>query len=184
MTSDNGKAPKEGGEASGLPSGPLEGEISNEPQRRRPLNGRTTGLTRQSTKGNWTPEEDAILSRAVQTCKGKNWKKIECFPDRTDVQCLHRWQKVLNPELVKGPWSKEEDEIIVQMLKPEGGVREGEVNAATGEVARRVSSGEVDLWATDSFGVADRRAASYFDYTDRRAVASSLGGYFLSGALL
>lgn len=26
---------------------------------------------------------------------------------RTDVQCLHRWQKVLNPELVKGPWSKE-----------------------------------------------------------------------------
>jgi hypothetical protein len=31
----------------------------------------------------------------------------ESFPDRTDVQCLHRWQKVLNPELVKGPWSKE-----------------------------------------------------------------------------
>lgn len=31
----------------------------------------------------------------------------ECFKDRTDVQCLHRWQKVLNPELVKGPWSKE-----------------------------------------------------------------------------
>jgi hypothetical protein len=31
----------------------------------------------------------------------------EFFPDRTDVQCLHRWQKVLNPELVKGPWSKE-----------------------------------------------------------------------------
>jgi hypothetical protein len=31
----------------------------------------------------------------------------ECFPGRTDVQCLHRWQKVLNPELVKGPWSKE-----------------------------------------------------------------------------
>lgn len=30
-----------------------------------------------------------------------------CFKDRTDVQCLHRWQKVLNPELVKGPWSKE-----------------------------------------------------------------------------
>ena len=23
------------------------------------------------------------------------------------MQCLHRWQKVLNPELVKGPWTKE-----------------------------------------------------------------------------
>ncbi|OEL31841.1 Myb-related protein 3R-1 [Dichanthelium oligosanthes] len=64
---------------------------------------------------------DAILSRAVQTYQGKNWKKIaECFPDRTDVQCLHRWQKVLNPELVKGPWSKEEDEIIVQMVNKYG----------------------------------------------------------------
>ena len=24
------------------------------------------------------------------------------FPDRADVQCQHRWQKVVNPELVKG----------------------------------------------------------------------------------
>lgn len=31
----------------------------------------------------------------------------ECLPGRTDVQCLHRWQKVLKPDLVKGPWSKE-----------------------------------------------------------------------------
>ena len=31
----------------------------------------------------------------------------EHFTDRTDVQCLHRWQKVLNPDLVKGPWTKE-----------------------------------------------------------------------------
>lgn len=31
----------------------------------------------------------------------------EYFQGRTDVQCLHRWQKVLNPELVKGPWTKE-----------------------------------------------------------------------------
>ncbi|XP_040385775.1 transcription factor MYB3R-1-like isoform X2 [Oryza brachyantha] len=121
MASDTGKGPDKGGEASGPPPAPQEGEISNEPQRRRPLNGRTTGPTRRSTKGNWTPEEDAILSRAVQTYKGKNWKKIaECFPDRTDVQCLHRWQKVLNPELVKGPWSKEEDDIIVQMVNKLG----------------------------------------------------------------
>ena len=31
----------------------------------------------------------------------------EFFPDRTEVQCLHRWQKVLNPELIKGPWTQE-----------------------------------------------------------------------------
>lgn len=31
----------------------------------------------------------------------------EFFPDRSEVQCLHRWQKVLNPDLVKGPWTQE-----------------------------------------------------------------------------
>lgn len=31
----------------------------------------------------------------------------ELFPGRSDVQCLHRWQKVLNPEVVKGSWTKE-----------------------------------------------------------------------------
>ena len=40
----------------------------------------------------------------------KNWKKIaEQLGDRrTDVQCLHRWNKVLKPGLLKGPWTAEE----------------------------------------------------------------------------
>jgi hypothetical protein len=53
---------------------------------------------------------------------GKNWKTIASyFKDRTNVQCLHRWQKVLNPQLVKGPWTKEEDELLrkyVEMYGP------------------------------------------------------------------
>lgn len=90
-------------------------------QKMRSLNGRTSGPTRRSTKGQWSAEEDEILCKAVQQFNGKNWKKIaECFKDRTDVQCLHRWQKVLNPELVKGPWSKEEDEVIVRLVDQYG----------------------------------------------------------------
>lgn len=82
-----------------------------------PVQGRTGGPTRKSSKGGWTPEEDETLRRAVQCYNGKNWKKIaEFFTDRTDVQCLHRWQKVLNPDLVKGPWTKEEDEKIVELV--------------------------------------------------------------------
>ncbi|KAK1407970.1 hypothetical protein QVD17_39598 [Tagetes erecta] len=90
-------------------------------EKMRSLNGRTSGPTRRSTKGQWSAEEDEILCKAVQQFNGKNWKKIaECFKDRTDVQCLHRWQKVLNPELVKGPWSKEEDEVIVRLVEQYG----------------------------------------------------------------
>jgi Myb-like DNA-binding domain len=34
---------------------------------------------------------------------GERWDFIAShFPDRADVQCQHRWQKVVNPELVKG----------------------------------------------------------------------------------
>ncbi|KAE8682660.1 Myb-related protein 3R-1 [Hibiscus syriacus] len=95
--------------------------IGDDAQRMRSLHGRITGPTRRSTKGQWTAEEDEILRDAVQRFKGKNWKKIaECFKDRTDVQCLHRWQKVLNPELVKGPWSKEEDELIIELVNKYG----------------------------------------------------------------
>ncbi|KAJ4953057.1 hypothetical protein NE237_029889 [Protea cynaroides] len=99
---------------------PFDGDSDGVPKMR-PLHGRTSGPTRRSTKGQWTPEEDELLRKAVQRFKGKNWKKIaECFKDRTDVQCLHRWQKVLNPELVKGPWSKEEDDIIVELVNKYG----------------------------------------------------------------
>ncbi|XP_059314535.1 transcription factor MYB3R-1-like [Lycium ferocissimum] len=81
----------------------------------RPLHGRTSGPKRRSRQ--WIPEEDEILRQAVQQFKGKSWKKIaECFKDRTDVQCLHRWQKVLDPELVKGSWSKEEDDKLIELV--------------------------------------------------------------------
>ncbi|KAK8718350.1 hypothetical protein V6N13_045586 [Hibiscus sabdariffa] len=85
------------------------------------VQGRISGPTRRSTKGGWTEEEDNMLTIAVQKFNGKNWKKIaEYVPHRTDVQCLHRWQKVLNPELVKGPWSKEEDNLIFDLVGKQG----------------------------------------------------------------
>ncbi len=80
---------------------------------------------KRSSKGKWTVEEvffhdlpiqrssqrirkDEKLRQAVLLHKGKNWKKIaEHLEGREDTQCLHRWQKVLNPSLVKGPWTKE-----------------------------------------------------------------------------
>lgn len=52
--------------------------------------------------------QDEKLKHIVQQIGQYNWKQVaEYFPDRTDVQCQHRWYKVLNPDLVKGPWTKE-----------------------------------------------------------------------------
>ncbi|XP_078446906.1 uncharacterized protein LOC144715782 isoform X2 [Wolffia australiana] len=81
---------------------------------------RTTGPIRRA-KGGWTPAEDETLRKAVKAHKGRSWKKIaEYFPDRSEVQCLHRWQKVLNPELVKGPWTPQEDDKIVKLVEKYG----------------------------------------------------------------
>lgn len=69
----------------------------------------------------WTSEEDSNLSRLVELQGPRNWKSIAThFNDRTDVQCLHRWQKVLNPELIKGPWTKAEDEVVIKLVKRHG----------------------------------------------------------------
>lgn len=79
------------------------------------------GQTKRSSQAGWTDEEDTILTDVVKKYNGRNWKKIaESIPGRSDVQCLHRWQKVLNPELVKGPWTKEEDDRIRELVEKHG----------------------------------------------------------------
>jgi hypothetical protein len=71
--------------------------------------------------GRWSEEEDDLLRRAVKEFGGKNWKKIASrLHGRTDVQCLHRWQKVLRPGLVKGPWTPEEDAMVLQLVQVHG----------------------------------------------------------------
>ncbi|RZC93785.1 hypothetical protein C5167_029426 [Papaver somniferum] len=83
-------------------------------------NRRISGPIRRA-KGGWTPEEDEKLRKAVESFKGKNWKRIAAsLPHRTEVQCLHRWQKVLHPDLVKGPWTLEEDDKIMELVSKYG----------------------------------------------------------------
>lgn len=51
--------------------------------------------------------QDVKLKLYVEEYNEK-WSMIaEHFPDRSDVQCQQRWTKVVNPELIKGPWTKE-----------------------------------------------------------------------------
>lgn len=51
----------------------------------------------------------------------KDWKQIaKFFIKRTEYQCQQRWQKVLNPNLVKGPWTKEEDQKVIELVEQFG----------------------------------------------------------------
>lgn len=64
-------------------------------------------------KRSWTEEEDSKLMSLVNIYKGRKWKLVaNQLPGRSDLQCLRRWQKVLNPRIVKGYWTSEEDRLL------------------------------------------------------------------------
>ncbi|XP_067856874.1 v-myb avian myeloblastosis viral oncogene homolog-like 2b isoform X2 [Heptranchias perlo] len=72
-------------------------------------------------KVKWTSEEDERLKKLIKQYGKNDWKLIASnFSNRTDSQCQHRWLKVLNPELVKGPWTKEEDQKVIELVQKYG----------------------------------------------------------------
>ncbi|KAI1280900.1 Transcriptional activator Myb [Halotydeus destructor] len=78
-------------------------------------------VKKQVNRGRWTKEEDEKLKDLCQAYGEHNWSFIAAkFPDRSDVQCQQRWDKVVNPHLVKGPWTKEEDELVKQLVERYG----------------------------------------------------------------
>lgn len=78
-------------------------------------------VNKVTNKGRWSKEEDNLLREIVARHGTDDWKVVAgYFPDRTYIQCQHRWLKVLNPELVKGPWTKAEDEKVLQLVREYG----------------------------------------------------------------
>nr|XP_043630469.1 transcription factor MYB3R-3-like [Erigeron canadensis] len=64
---------------------------------------------------------DYLLIELVKKHNAKNWKRIaESIPGRTTRQCFSRWKKVLNPDIIKGIWTKEEDDHIVKLVEAHG----------------------------------------------------------------
>jgi hypothetical protein len=66
-------------------------------------------------KGRWREEEDRTLVYLVSQGY-KSWGQIaENMPGRTSKQCRERWNNYLNPTLVHTPFTKEEDDLLIQL---------------------------------------------------------------------
>jgi hypothetical protein len=69
----------------------------------------------------WTADETALLMELVSTDPSPIWNDLVVyFPTKSSQQICERWEKVLNPSLVKGSWTRQEDETIVQFVQENG----------------------------------------------------------------
>ncbi|KAH0791149.1 Myb-like DNA-binding domain containing protein [Histomonas meleagridis] len=69
----------------------------------------------------WTATDDELLISLVENTRDPIWEKISLrFPNKTIQQVSDRWNKVLNPELIKGSWSPDEDQKIIKWVEENG----------------------------------------------------------------
>lgn len=95
-------------------SEPLDSEMLH-PTRKREA-------SKQFVSASWSPEEDNLLRTLMKEIpQKKRWVTMSShFVDKTPQQIMNRWNKVLNPQLIKGNWTKEEDEILTNWVHEHG----------------------------------------------------------------
>ena len=75
-------------------------------------------------RGPWTPEEDDALLALVGELRPSD--EIDWFackiPTRTTKQCQHRYRLRHDPSVKRGPWTPQEDELLLQLHKEHGRV--------------------------------------------------------------
>ena len=70
----------------------------------------------------WDNKEDSMLCNLVYQYGTGNWELIaqNLGSKKTPIQCLHRWNSIMKPALVKGPWNVEEDKKLIDWIKTNG----------------------------------------------------------------
>ena len=72
----------------------------------------------KKTISQWTKEEDEKLLLAIQSFGLYQWNLIsEVLQKRTPKQCKERYYNHFDPSIVKKPWTKEEDKILLEKRK-------------------------------------------------------------------
>lgn len=63
-------------------------------------------------KSKWNEEEDKQLLEAVKMCGLGAWEKVSSLLEgRTGAQCMHRYTKSIDPNIRRGKWDAEEDDV-------------------------------------------------------------------------
>jgi hypothetical protein len=140
--------------------------------------------TMARVRRNWTPEEDALLRRAVEngedrccvasvwvsahfnsdrphTAQSQSrpllWRELaKSVPGRSNKDCRRRWWNSLADGTAKGPWSEEEDERLIAAVRKYG--------TNWRQVSREVGSRNADQCSSHWSQVLDP-SINYCDWT-------------------
>lgn len=77
---------------------------------------------KQKVNHRWTEEENKLLKDLVAKYGPKNWKNIaEALGNRHSAdQCNQHWHRVVDPNIVKGDWTQEEDDLLMEKVQQLG----------------------------------------------------------------
>jgi hypothetical protein len=77
--------------------------------------------TSGSLNTRWNQAEDQQLLQLLRSGERANWTELAPhFPGKTAQQIAERWGKVVDPVLVKGSWTRQEDEMIIEFVEQFG----------------------------------------------------------------
>jgi hypothetical protein len=83
---------------------------------KRPRSDQIFDIIKIKNKKKWTKEEDNHLIKLAERFKEKHWKEISNhFANKNPLQCFSRYKRI-RPGIIKGSWSKEEDEKILNLV--------------------------------------------------------------------
>ncbi|PKI41356.1 hypothetical protein CRG98_038242 [Punica granatum] len=68
-------------------------------------------------KGPWTPEEDFILTSYIQQHGHSNWRALPKLAGllRCGKSCRLRWLNYLRPDVKRGNFTEDEEDIIIKL---------------------------------------------------------------------